>query len=162
MASYTVDRTLPQDRRCVLQTGHDVDRTPRETPQGVLALGCGQLLDLLEGVVEFGAGGVQFGAKRDVLALESRETVGLALAVLSLVVSVSLWCSAGSACPYVRIGCGHAGSYVRRAYMRDLAGLAWPLESLETIGWQLDQMSWMSRAGMRADDYFLFRRAAAS
>ena len=41
------------------------------------------------------------------------------------------------------------------------AGLRGPssvIESLENLGWRLDQMSWVPRAGHRAEGYFLFRR----
>lgn len=41
------------------------------------------------------------------------------------------------------------------------AGLRGPssvIESIENLGWRLDQMSWVSRAGQRAEGYhFLFR-----
>ncbi|MGD0607866.1 MAG: hypothetical protein ABSA53_30305 [Streptosporangiaceae bacterium] len=39
------------------------------------------------------------------------------------------------------------------------AGLSGPssvIESLENLGWRLDQMSWVPRAGFRAEGYFLF------
>lgn len=45
------------------------------------------------------------------------------------------------------------------------AGLPGPssvVESLENLGWQLDQMSWVPRAGFRAEGYFLFRRDQAA
>lgn len=45
------------------------------------------------------------------------------------------------------------------------AGLSGPssiIESLENLGWRLDQMSWVPRAGFRAEGYFLFRRDTAS
>lgn len=41
------------------------------------------------------------------------------------------------------------------------AGMPGPssvVESLENMGWQLDLMSWVPRAGFRAEGYFLFRR----
>lgn len=41
------------------------------------------------------------------------------------------------------------------------AGLSGPssvIESLENLGWRLDLMSWVPRAGFRAEGYFLFRR----
>lgn len=41
------------------------------------------------------------------------------------------------------------------------AGLTGPssvIESPENLGWRLDQMSWVPRAGFRAEGYFLFRR----
>ncbi len=41
------------------------------------------------------------------------------------------------------------------------AGLPGPssvIESLENLGWRLDMMSWVPRAGFRAEGYFLFRR----
>lgn len=45
------------------------------------------------------------------------------------------------------------------------AGLTGPssvIESLENLGWRLDQMSWVPRAGFRAEGYFLFRRSAGT
>jgi hypothetical protein len=41
------------------------------------------------------------------------------------------------------------------------AGLRGPssvIESIENLGWRLDQMSWVPHAGRRAEGYFLFRR----
>ena len=41
------------------------------------------------------------------------------------------------------------------------AGLRGPssvIESLENLGWRLDQMSWVPRDGRRAEGYFLSRR----
>ena len=41
------------------------------------------------------------------------------------------------------------------------AGLSGPssvIESLENLGWRLDLMSWVPRAGFRAEGYLLFRR----
>jgi hypothetical protein len=41
------------------------------------------------------------------------------------------------------------------------AGLPGPssvIESLENLGWRLDQMSWVPHPGRRAEGYFLFRR----
>jgi len=39
-----------------------------------------------------------------------------------------------------------------------LAGPSSVIEAIENLGWQLDQMSWVPRAGMRAEGFFLFRR----
>jgi hypothetical protein len=41
-----------------------------------------------------------------------------------------------------------------------LPGPSWVIESLENLGWRLDMMSWVPRAGFRAEGYFLFRIAA--
>lgn len=41
------------------------------------------------------------------------------------------------------------------------AGLPGPssvIESIENLGWHLDQMSWVPHSGRRAEGYFLFRR----
>jgi hypothetical protein len=41
------------------------------------------------------------------------------------------------------------------------AGLPGPssvIESIENLGWRLDQMSWVPQAGRRPEGYFLFRR----
>jgi hypothetical protein len=43
------------------------------------------------------------------------------------------------------------------------AGLPGPssvIESIENLGWQLDQMSWVQHPGRRPEGYFLFRRVA--
>ena len=39
-----------------------------------------------------------------------------------------------------------------------LAGPSSVIESIENLGWRLDQMSWVPRAGFRAEGIFLFRR----
>ena len=38
-----------------------------------------------------------------------------------------------------------------------LAGPSSVIESIENLGWRLDQMSWVPRAGFRAEGIFLFR-----
>ncbi|HTZ28861.1 MAG TPA: hypothetical protein VMC83_32975 [Streptosporangiaceae bacterium] len=45
-----------------------------------------------------------------------------------------------------------------RCRHRGSTGPSSVIESLENLGWRLDQMSWVPRAGHRAEGYFLFRR----
>jgi hypothetical protein len=46
----------------------------------------------------------------------------------------------------------------------EIAALPGPssvVESIENLGWRLDQMSWVSRGGVRVEGILLFRRDAA-
>jgi hypothetical protein len=43
-----------------------------------------------------------------------------------------------------------------------LAGPSSVIEAVENLGWRLDHMSWVPRAGFRAEGFFLFRRDATS
>jgi hypothetical protein len=54
--------------------------------------------------------------------------------------------------------------FYERPVDEELAGLPGPssvVESIEDLGWRLDQMSWLSRGGVRVEGILLFRRDAA-
>lgn len=54
-----------------------------------------------------------------------------------------------------------APMYYERPVDRDSGGLSGPssvIEAIEDLGWRLDQMSWVSRASVKVDGIFLFRR----